>query len=125
LNAPDEKSLFCLYFYDGNLDHLTVQLFWLFDLYAGILMEIDMDRYLVESNHTEKDCQHVVEQFIIHGHIHNFDWGCKAGVHTGWAIVEAENDAQALMTVPSRLRSNARAILLCKFTPESIETQHK
>ena len=84
-----------------------------------------MERYLVESTHTAEDCHHVVEQFIIHGHIMNFDWGCQVGVHTGWAIVEAESESQAKLTVPSRLRSKARAIRLCKFTPQTIETQHE
>ncbi|MGD0611938.1 MAG: hypothetical protein ABSB41_10525 [Anaerolineales bacterium] len=47
----------------------------------------------------------------------NFDWECEAGVHTGWAIVEAENESQARLIVTSRLRSKASAIRLCKFTP--------
>ena len=84
-----------------------------------------MERYLVESTHTAEDCHHVVEQFIIHGHIINFDWGCQAGVHTSWAIIEAENESQAKQTVPSLLRARARAIRLCKFTPQTIETQHE
>ena len=84
-----------------------------------------MERYLVESTHTAEDCHHVVEQFIIHGHIMNFDLGCQVGVHTGWAIVEAESESEAKLTVPSRLRSKARAIQLCKFTPQTIETQHE
>ena len=84
-----------------------------------------MERYLVESTHTAEDCHHVVEQFIIYGHIINFDWGCQAGVHTGWAILEAENESQAKQAVPSRLRAKARAIRLCKFTPQKIETQHE
>jgi hypothetical protein len=84
-----------------------------------------MERYLVESIHTEDDCQHVVEQFIIHGHIMNFDWGCHAGEHKAWAIIEAENESQALMSVPPNLHAKARAIKLNKFTPESIEEFHK
>ena len=83
-----------------------------------------MNRYLVESIHTAEDCHHAVEQFIIYGHIINFDWGCEAGVHTSWAIVEAENESQALMSVPSRLRSKARAIRLNKFTPEMVQAAH-
>jgi hypothetical protein len=84
-----------------------------------------MDRYLVESQHTAEDCHHVIEQFVIHGHIFHFDWGCKAGVHTGWAILEAENESEALLSVPPRLRSKGRAIRLNKFTPDSIEEYHK
>ena len=84
-----------------------------------------MNRYLVESTHSADDCHHVVEQFIIHGHIINFDWGCEVDVHTGWAILEAENESQALMAVPPRLRSKARAVRLCKFTPDTIQAQHE
>ena len=84
-----------------------------------------MNRYLVESTHTAKDCHHVVEQFIIHGHILNFDWGCKAGVHASWAILEAEDESQALLSVPSLLRSKARAIQLNKFMPETVQAYHE
>ena len=83
-----------------------------------------MNRYLVESTHTAEDCHHVVEQFMIFGHILNFDWGCEAGVHTSWAIIEAENESQALLSVPARLRSQARAIRLHKYTPETLQAQH-
>ena len=83
-----------------------------------------MNRYLIESRHEATDCQHVIEQFIYHGHIINFDWGCQAGVHAGWAVVEVENESQALMTVPSSLRSKAKAIRLNKFTPEMMKLSH-
>jgi hypothetical protein len=84
-----------------------------------------MERYLIESNHTSADCHHVVEQFIIHGHILNFDWGCLSGEHTAWAVIEAENESQALLSVPPSLRSKARAVRLNKFTPQTIEDYHK
>jgi hypothetical protein len=84
-----------------------------------------MNRYLIESSHTEKDCHRVVEQFINYGYIINFDWGCECGVHSSWAIVEAENESDALLTVPSLLRSKARAIRLNKFTPEVLQAHHE
>ena len=83
-----------------------------------------MERFLVESSHSAEECHHVVEQFIFHGHIRNFDWGCLAGVHTGWAIIEAENEEQASLIVPPRLRAQARAVRLSKFTPESMQAEH-
>ena len=61
-----------------------------------------MERYWSKSNHTAEDCQHVVNQFIIYGHIHTFDWGCKADVHTSWAIVEAEESKIAGAVISSR-----------------------
>ena len=59
-----------------------------------------MERYLVESHHTEEDCHHVVEQFIFHGLINNIDWGCEDGVHVGWAIVDVENKDLAMVMIP-------------------------
>jgi hypothetical protein len=84
-----------------------------------------MNRYLVESTHTAEDCRHVVEQFVIHGHITHFDWGCQAGVHASWAIVEGDDEAMALLSVPPRLRKKARAVRLNKFTPEMLEASHQ
>jgi tRNA U34 5-methylaminomethyl-2-thiouridine-forming methyltransferase MnmC len=84
-----------------------------------------MNRYLVESTHAAADCHHVVEQFVYHGHVMNFDWGCEAGVHTSWAIVESENESEALLSVPAHLRSKARAIRLTKFTPEKLQQAHE
>jgi len=83
-----------------------------------------MYRYLVVSNHTAEDCHHTVEQFVYHGHIMNYDWGCEDGVHKSWAIIESEDESQALLTVPPRLRSRARATRLAKFTPEKIQAAH-
>jgi hypothetical protein len=84
-----------------------------------------MNRYLIESVHTSEECHHAVEQFIYYGHIINFEWGCEAGVHSAWAIVEGETESEALMTVPSLLRSKAKAIRLNRFTPERIKAYHK
>ncbi len=84
-----------------------------------------MNRYLVESVHTAEDCHHTVEQFVYHGHIMNFDWGCEDGVHKSWAIVESENEVEALLSVPPRLRSRASATRLAKFTPEKIQKAHE
>jgi hypothetical protein len=83
-----------------------------------------MNRYLIESTHTPEDCHHVVEQFIYHGHIYNFEWGCESGVHASWAILESENESQALLSVPPHLRSKARAVRLNKFTPVEVQQAH-
>ena len=84
-----------------------------------------MERYLVETPHTAKECNKILEQFMFHGFINHFDWGCKVGVHIGWATLEAENESQALMAVPPLLRSQARAIRLTKFTPDMIQKDHE
>lgn len=71
-----------------------------------------MDRYLVETNHNREDCLHILDQFVAYGHITHFEWGCESGVCTGWAILDAESEEQALYSVPATLRSKSRAVKL-------------
>jgi hypothetical protein len=83
-----------------------------------------MDRYLIESPHESKTCIPMLRQVTAMGYLNNFDWGCKAGVHVGWAIIEAENEAQAQMAVPQLVRDQARITRLNKFSPEEVESLH-
>ena len=81
-----------------------------------------MDKFLVESPHTEHDCKLAVKLIQSAGYINNFDWGCKDGVHTGWVMIEAENAAQALGIVPAVIRDKAKAIKLNKFDYQTVST---
>ncbi|MGO9481493.1 MAG: hypothetical protein ACLP05_06915 [Candidatus Kryptoniota bacterium] len=83
-----------------------------------------MDRYLVESPHTKDDCYHAVKQVEALGYLTHFEWGCASGNHTGFAIIEAENEAQAKMVVPPMSRKTARVVKLNKFTPEMLNASH-
>lgn len=84
-----------------------------------------MDRYLIESPHEAKDCARILRQVTAMGYLHNFEWGCKVDVHCGWAIVEAENEAQARLAVPLLVRAQARIVKLSRFSPEDIEALHE
>ena len=83
-----------------------------------------MDRYLVESHHTKEDCTHVLKQVEALGYLTHFEWGCQSGEHTGFVIIEAENEAQARMVVPSMSRKEARVVKLGRFTPEMLASSH-
>ena len=74
-----------------------------------------MDRFLIETPHKAQDCLHLIQQVNAAGYLVHFDWGCTAGVHSGWAIIEAENEAQAHLAVPPLVRSHARVVRLNKF----------
>ena len=76
----------------------------------------DLGRYLIETPHTAKECQLLMEQIYAMGYLHHFDWGCPSGVHSGWAIIDAESEAQARLAVPPLVRKKARVIKLDKFT---------
>ena len=74
-----------------------------------------MDRYLIETPHTVAECLVLIKLINAQGYLWNFDWGCKAGIHSGWAIIDAENEAQARLSVPPLVRGRARIIKLNKF----------
>jgi hypothetical protein len=80
-----------------------------------------MIRFLVESPHTAHECKMVVKLVQSMGYLNNFDWGCGEGVHTGWAVIVAENAAQALGVVPALIRNKARAVRLVKFDSETVD----
>jgi hypothetical protein len=80
-----------------------------------------MDRFLVESPHALPKCKLAVKLIQSAGYLNNFDFGCKDGVHIGWAVIEAENAAQALAVVPAMIRDKARAIKLNKFDSAMVD----
>ena len=80
-----------------------------------------MDRFLVESPHTAHECKLAIKLVQSMGYLNNFDWGCRDGIHTGWAMIEAESEAQALGVVPAMMREKARAIKLSKFESATVD----
>ena len=80
-----------------------------------------MDRYLIETPHTSSECLGIITELNAQGYLRNFDWGCKAGIHIGWAVIGAENEVQARLAVPPLVRSRARVIKLNKFDAKDIE----
>jgi hypothetical protein len=87
--------------------------------------ENDMNRYLIETPHTAEECLDLIKVLNAQGYLMHFDWGCKAGIHSGWAIIEAENVAQARLVVPPLVRSRARIVKLNKFDASTIEECEK
>jgi hypothetical protein len=74
-----------------------------------------MERYLIESQHTDANCDQVVKDVFAAGYLRHFEWGCKDHEHTAWAIVDAENPEHARQMVPWYLREKARVVKLVKF----------
>jgi hypothetical protein len=83
-----------------------------------------MQRFLVESNHSPDNCELVIKETHSMGYLHYFEWGCAEDVHTGWAFLEAENRDQALMSVPSIVRDQARAVRVVKYGAEEARKHH-
>jgi hypothetical protein len=83
-----------------------------------------MKRFIVISHHTGADCVRALKEVLAMGYLTHFEWGCKDGEHTGWAILEAENKAQAMMSVPIFLRNQAKVVQLTKFEAKMVEAMH-
>lgn len=86
-----------------------------------------MDRYFVESKHTPEECLRALDEILAKGPdaLSRVEWGCMAGDHTGYSIVEARNETEALKEIPSFLRPKTRTVKLNRFTPEQIKSFHQ
>jgi hypothetical protein len=86
-----------------------------------------MERYFVESPHTPQECLRAHDEILAKGPgvLADYEWGCMAGDHTGYAIVEARNESEVKQTVPAFLGGKARVVKLNKFTPEQILGFHR
>jgi hypothetical protein len=88
-----------------------------------VAKHMDMDKYLVVSEHTLEDCNRAIEHFREYhmNFITHFEWGCKDKDHHAYAMIEAESHAHAVMSVPPALRNKARAIKLVRFTGNEVQ----
>ena len=84
-----------------------------------------MDRYLIETPHREHDCLNLLQLVHAAGYLIHFDWGCMNGVHTGWAIIDAENEAEARLAVPPLVRGEARVVKVNKIDPAMLMRLHQ
>jgi len=86
-----------------------------------------MEKYFVESKHTSEECLRALDEVLAKGSdvLARIEWGCMAGDHTGYSIVEARSESDAMQIVPTFLRSKARAVKLNRFTPDQIRSFHQ
>lgn len=83
-----------------------------------------MPRYMINLPHGSDHeicvrALHAIERYG--GHLFtNAEWGCNAGVHCGWAIVELENREAALQMIPPELRQEAQVVELNRFTRDQL-----
>lgn len=84
-----------------------------------------MDRYMIETPHREQDCLNLLQILHAQGYLAHFDWGCMNGVHCGWAIVEADNEAEAKLMVPALVRGQARIVKVNKIGASTVAQLHE
>jgi len=85
-----------------------------------------MARYMIESPHTPEQCLKALDEELEKGRdvLEKFDFGCKAGDHTAYAIVDAKTRDDALKFVPTFLQGKARILEVGKITPDMIRSFH-
>lgn len=86
-----------------------------------------MARYMIESPHKPEECLQALDEELAKGKdvLEKFEFGCKAGDHTGYALVDASTRNDALNKyVPNFIQEKARIVEVGKFTPEMIKSFH-
>jgi hypothetical protein len=83
-------------------------------------------RFMIIAPHTAEQCLAALDEFAGHAPklLAKMDFGCKAGDHTGYAIVHAENADAARNMLPETLRASAKVVELNKFTIDQIKSFH-
>lgn len=84
--------------------------------------------YLIIAPHTPEQCLKVLDEVKDQGGdkaLAKYDWGCMAGDHTGYRMVTAASEADALNSLPPSMRSTAKAVKLNKFTSAQIQSFHE
>ena len=84
-----------------------------------------MHRFLIETPHGEEDCLNLLTLLNAQGYLAHFDWGCMHGVHTGWAVIEADDEAAARLAVPPLVRNQARIVRVMKFDAAMLAHMHQ
>lgn len=89
--------------------------------------EVPMARYMIELPHKPEECLKALDEELAKGKdiLDKFEFGCKAGDHTGYALVDANTRNDVLNKyVPKFIEEKARIVEVGKFTPEMIKSFH-
>ncbi len=87
-----------------------------------------MAHYLVELPHTDEECLKGLDEIAKNGKeaLKDVVWGCKAGVHNGWALFKAksEQEVRNMIASPTMLKK-ARVTEVEHYTVKDIAGFHK
>ena len=85
-----------------------------------------MSKYLLEMPHTMEQCMEALDETAANPILlDQIWWGCMAGNHTAWAMVEAGSQTEALNMVPAVVRPQAVVTEIQQFSEQQIRDMHK
>ena len=83
--------------------------------------------YLVSLKHEAEDCIRLIEDWEKDHRalLAKTEWGCAAGTHSGWVVVEATSEHAAIEQVPASNRTGAKAVMVeVVSTPDHLKKIH-
>jgi len=84
-------------------------------------------RFLVVAPHKAEDCLKALDEAKDKGptFLAKFNWGCMAGDHTGYAVVDAKDEASVRKMLPASMASTVKITKVTPFTAEQIKSFHE
>ncbi|GEM_PF-763345 len=95
--------------------------------YAGEEGAMGKTKYFVKVTHTPEQCLTALDELSKNDSklISKFQWACKSGDHTGYAILDGDSESSVKNMLPASARSSAKVQKVDTFTREQIEAMHK
>jgi len=84
-----------------------------------------MNQFLIEIPHAEHNCVELIRLLRTQGNLGDFEWGCQSGVHTAWGLITADDEAEARLVVPPRMRRDARVVRVARFEGTTVARVQK
>lgn len=84
-----------------------------------------MEQFLIEIHHAEQNCLDLIRLLRAQGDLTKFEWGCQSGVHIGWGVITTDNEADARLVVPPRMRRKARIVRVARFDATTVAQVHR
>lgn len=83
--------------------------------------------YMVTMPHTKEECLAALDAMADNAPklLAKTKYGCGAGDHTGYAMVEGKSDAEVKNMIPESLQSNAKIQKVETYTTAQIKQFHK
>jgi hypothetical protein len=86
-----------------------------------------MPEYMIEIEHAPEECTQALKEMMDYDEdlIEMFIWGCRSGIHKGWALVEADNIDDVKGVMPPSVKDKVRVTEVARFAADELRRQHE
>ena len=83
--------------------------------------------YFISSPHTKEECLAALDAVSSRGpeYLNQWYFGCQAGDHTGYAIMQANNEAEIRNHIPENVRAKAYVTKVEQYNQQQIRQFHQ